>query len=116
MKTSINNTTSRILLAPVAILVMAVVWWLAGWELGLGAAWLVVYLSPELMMIFSKRWRVLKAEADREEEEHHREMLEEIERKYKDVELPDDLLRTPMDESDREFNRIFGIKPPSRLV
>ena len=116
MKTSVNNTTSRLIMAPVALLVMVLVWLLAGWELGLGAAWLVVYLSPELMMIFSKRWRVLKAKADREEEEYRREMLEEIERKYKGVELPDDLLRTPMDESDREFNRIFGIKPPSRLV
>ncbi len=83
MKTSVNNTTSRLILAPVALLVMVIVWMLAGWELGLGAAWLVVYLSPELMMIFSKRWRALKAKADREEEEYRREMLEEIERKYK---------------------------------
>ena len=83
MKLNTNNTTSRILLSPVTILVMVVVWLLAGWELGLGAAWLVVYLSPELMMIFSKRWRVLKAKAEREEEEYRREMLEEIERKYK---------------------------------
>ena len=83
MKTSVNNTTSRLILAPVALLVMVLVWLLAGWELGLGAAWLVVYLSPELMMIFSKRWKVLKAEAEREEEEYRREMLEEIERKYK---------------------------------
>ena len=83
MKLNTNNTTSRLLLAPVAILVMVVVWLFAGWELGLGAAWLVVYLSPELMMIFSKRWRVLKAEAEREAEEYRREMLEEIERKYK---------------------------------
>lgn len=83
MKTNTNNTTSRLILAPVALLVMVIVWMLAGWELGLGAAWLVVYLSPELMMIFSKRWRALKAKADREEEEYRREMLEEIERKYK---------------------------------
>lgn len=116
MKLNTNNTTSRLILAPVALLAMVLVWMLAGWELGLGAAWLVVYLSPELMMIFSKRWRVLKAKAEREEEEYRRELLEEIERKYRNVELPDDLLRTPMDESDREFNRIFGIKPPSRLV
>jgi len=116
MKLNTNNTTSRILLSPVAILVMVVVWLLAGCELGLLCAGLVVYLSPELMVMFSKRWRVLKAEADREEEEYRREMLEEIEQKYRNVELPDDLLRTPMDESDREFNRIFGIKPPSRLV
>ena len=83
MKLNTNNTTSRLILAPVAILVMVVVWLLVGWELGLLCAWMVVYLSPELMVIFSKRWRVLKAEADREEEEYRREMLEEIERKYK---------------------------------
>lgn len=100
MKTSINSTTSRILLAPVAILVMVVVWLLAGWELGLGAAWLVVYLSPELMMIFSKRWRVLKAKAEREEEERIRQLYEELDRKYKGVELPDDLLRVPRNPYD----------------
>jgi len=116
MKLNTNNTTSRLILAPVALLVMVLSGLLVNWEVGLLCAGMVVYLSPELMMIFSKRWRVLKAEAEREEEEYRREMLEEIERKYKGVELPDDLLRTPMDESDREFNRIFGIKPPSRLV
>ena len=98
MKTSVNNTTSRLILAPVALLVMVLVWLLAGWELGLGAAWLVVYLSPELMMIFSKRWRVLKAKADREEEERIRQLYEELDRKYKGVELPDDLLRVPKDQ------------------
>lgn len=98
MKTSVNNTTSRLILAPVALLAMVIVWMLAGWELGLGAAWLVVYLSPELMMIFSKRWRVLKAKADREEEERIRQLYEELDRKYKGVELPDDLLRVPKDQ------------------
>ena len=83
MKTSVNNTTSRLIMAPVAILVMVLLWLLVNWEVGLGAAWLVIYLAPDLMMIFSKRWRVLKAKADREEEEYRREMLEEIERKYK---------------------------------
>ena len=100
MKTSVNNTTSRLILAPVALLVMVLVWLLAGWELGLGAAWLVVYLSPELMMIFSKRWRVLKAEAEREEEERIRQLYEELDRKYKGVELPDDLLRAPTEPFD----------------
>ncbi len=100
MKLNTNNTTSRLILAPVAILVMVVVWLLAGWELGLGAAWLVVYLSPELMMIFSKRWRVLKAKADREEEERIRQLYEELDRKYKGVELPDDLLRVPRNPYD----------------
>lgn len=98
MKTSVNNTTSRLILAPVALLVMVIVWMLAGWELGLGAAWLVVYLSPELMIIFSKRWRALKAEAEREEEERIRQLYEELDRKYKGVELPDDLLRVPKDQ------------------
>ena len=85
MKLNTNNTTSRILLSPVAILVMVVVWLLAGWELGLLCAGLVVYLSPELMVMFSKRWRVLKAEADREEEERIRQLYEELDRKYKDT-------------------------------
>ena len=111
MKTSVNNTTSRILLAPVAILVMVIVWMLAGWELGLGAAWLVVYLSPELMMIFSKRWRALKAKADREEEEYRREMLEEIERKYKGVPMDDEHVPIlPVDDPriwDRDFESLF---------
>ena len=83
MKTNTNNTTSRLILAPVALLVMVLLWLLVNWEVGLLCAGMVVYLSPELMMIFSKRWRVLKAKADREEEEYRREMLEEIERKYK---------------------------------
>ena len=103
MKTSVNNTTSRILLAPVAIMVMVIVWMLAGWELGLGAAWLVVYLSPELMMIFSKRWRVLKAKADREEEEYRREMLEEIERKYKNVNMDNEPLPPMGWEGDTDY-------------
>ena len=103
MKLNTNNTTSRLILAPVAILVMVVVWLLAGWELGLGAAWLVVYLSPELMMIFSKRWRVLKAKADREEEEYRREMLEEIERKYRNVNMDNEPLPPMGWEGDTDY-------------
>ena len=83
MKLNTNNTTSRLIMAPVALLVMVLLWLLVNWEVGMLCAGMVVYLSPELMMIFSKRWRVLKAKADREEEEYRREMLEEIERKYK---------------------------------
>lgn len=98
MKRSINNTTSRILLAPVALLVMVLSGLLVNWEFGLLCAGMVVYLSPELMMIFSKRWRVLKAKADREEEERIRQLYEELDRKYKGVELPDDLLRVPKDQ------------------
>ena len=103
MKTSVNNTTSRLILAPVALLVMVLVWLLAGWELGLGAAWLVVYLSPELMMIFSKRWRVLKAKAEREEEEYRREMLEEIERKYRNVNMDNEPLPPMGWEGDTDY-------------
>lgn len=100
MKTSVNNTTSRILLAPVAILVMVLSGLLVSWDFGLLCAGMVVYLSPELMMIFSKRWRVLKAKADREEEERIRQLYEELDRKYKGVDLPDDLLRTPTEPFD----------------
>lgn len=98
MKTNINNTTSRLILAPVALLVMVLSGLLVNWEFGLLCAGMVVYLSPELMMIFSKRWRVLKAKADREEEERIRQLYEELDRKYKGVELPDDLLRVPKDQ------------------
>ncbi len=70
-------------MAPVALLVLVLSGLLVNWEFGLLCAGMVVYLSPELMVIFSKRWRVLKAKAEREEEEYRREMLEEIERKYK---------------------------------
>ena len=83
MKLNPNNTTSRLIMAPVALLVLVLSGLLVNWEFGLLCAGMVVYLSPELMVIFSKRWRVLKAKAEREEEEYRREMLEEIERKYK---------------------------------
>lgn len=98
MKLNTNNTTSRLILAPVALLVMVLSGLLVNWEFGLLCAGMVVYLSPELMMIFSKRWRVLKAKADREEEERIRQLYEELDRKYKGVELPDDLLRVPKDQ------------------
>ena len=98
MKLNTNTTTSRLILAPVALLVMVLLWLLVNWEVGLLCAGMVVYLSPELMMIFSKRWRVLKARADREEEERIRQLYEELDMKYKGVELPDDLLRVPKDQ------------------
>lgn len=66
MKLNTNNTTSRLIMAPVALLVMVLLWLLVNWEVGMLCAGLVVYLSPELMMIFSKRWRVLKAEEMKE--------------------------------------------------
>ena len=98
MKTSTINTSSRLIMAPVALLVMVLLWLLVNWEVGLLGAGMVVYLAPDLMMIFSKRWRVMRAEAEREEEEYRRELLEELDRKYKGVELPDDLLRVPRDQ------------------
>lgn len=103
MGTSINNTTSRLILAPVALLVMVLLWLLVNWEVGLLCAGMVVYLSPELMVMFSKRWRVLKAEADCEEEEYRREMLEEIERKYRNVNMDNEPLPPMGWEGDTDY-------------
>ena len=103
MKTSVNNTTSRLILAPVALLVMVLLWLLVNWEVGMLCAGMVVYLSPELMVMFSKRWRVLKAEADREEEEYRREMLEEIERKYRNVNMDNEPLPPMGWEGDTDY-------------
>ena len=113
MKTNTNNTTSRLIMAPVALLVMVLLGLLVNWEFGLLCTGMVVYLSPELMMIFSKRWRVLKAKADREEEEYRREMLEEIERKYRSVPMDDDehVPILPVDDPriwDRDFKSLFN--------
>ena len=103
MKTNTNNITSRLILAPVALLVMVLSGLLVNWEVGLLCAGMVVYLSPELMMIFSKRWRVLKAKADREEEEYRREMLEEIERKYRNVNMDNEPLPPMGWEGDTDY-------------
>lgn len=103
MKTSVNNTTSRLILAPVALLVMVLSGSLVNWEFGLLCAGMVVYLSPELMVIFSKRWRVLKAKAEREEEEYRREMLEEIERKYRNVNMDNEPLPPMGWEGDTDY-------------
>ena len=103
MKLNTNNTTSRLIMAPVALLVMVLLWLLVNWEVGLLCAGMVVYLSPELMMIFSKRWRVLKAKADREEEEYRREMLEEIERKYRNVNMDNEPLPPMGWEGDTDY-------------
>lgn len=103
MKLNTNNTTSRLILAPVALLVLVLSGLLVNWEVGLLCAGMVVYLSPELMMIFSKRWRVLKAKADREEEEYRREMLEEIERKYRNVNMDNEPLPPMGWEGDTDY-------------
>ena len=57
----------------------------------------------------------------REKEDRRRELLEEIERKYGNVRMDDDdrVPILPVDDPriwDRDFNNMFGIKPPSRLV
>ena len=103
MKLNTNNTTSRLIMAPVALLVLVLSGLLVNWEFGLLCAGMVVYLSPELMMIFSKRWRALKAEAEREEEEYRREMLEEIERKYKGTNWDKEPLPPMKWEGDTDF-------------
>lgn len=54
-------------------------------------------------------------EAKREKEQRRRELYEELDRKYKGVPTDNEPL-FPLDEFDRDFNNMFGIKPPSRLV
>ena len=103
MKTSTNNTTSRLVMVPVALLVMVLLWLLFNWEVGLLGAGMVVYLAPDLMIIFSKRWRVMRAEAEREEEEYRREMLEEIERKYRNVNMDNEPLPPMGWEGDTDY-------------
>ena len=51
----------------------------------------------------------------KEKEDRRRELYEELDRKYKGVPENDDSL-FPSNEFDRDFNKMFGIKPPSRLV
>ena len=103
MKTSTYRISSRLIMAPVAILVMVLLWLLVNWEVGLLCAGMVVYLAPELMMIFSKRWRVMRAEAEREEEEYRRELLEEIERKYRNVNMDNEPLPPMGWEGDTDY-------------
>ena len=103
MKTSTYRISSRLIMAPVAILVMVLLWLLVNWEVGLLCAGMVVYLAPELMMIFSKRWRVMRAEAEREEEEYRRELLEEIERKYRNVNIDNEPLPPMGWEGDTDY-------------
>ena len=90
-------------MVPVALLVMVLLWLLFNWEVGLLGAGMVVYLAPDLMIIFSKRWRVMRAEAEREEEEYRREMLEEIERKYRNVNMDNEPLPPMGWEGDTDY-------------
>lgn len=70
-----------------------------------------LYSFPE--MCRQERERVRR---EREEkEDRRRELWEELDRKYKNVPMDNEPL-FPMDEFDRDFNNMFGIKPPSRLV
>lgn len=113
MITNTNNTTSRLIMAPVALLVMVLLWLLVNWEVGMLCAGLVVYLSPELMVIVSPRWRRLKAKNDREEEQRIRELYEELDRKYKGVKMDDDeqIPILPIDDPrlwDRDFKSLFN--------
>lgn len=70
-----------------------------------------IYMFPEV----SRHERERQERELREKEERRRELLEEIERKYKGVPMDDEPL-FPLDEFDSDFNNMFGIKPPSRLV
>ena len=70
-----------------------------------------IYMFPEV----SRHERERQERELREKEERRRELLEEIERKYKGVPMDDEPL-FPLDELESDFNNMFGIKPPSRLV
>lgn len=86
MNMNTDKTTSRILLAPVAIVVMLLLWLLVNWEVGLGAAWLVIYLAPDLMVIFSTKWRKQRAVQARlaEEEKRRHELMRVMDSLYGD--------------------------------
>ena len=77
-----------------------------------------VYLLGGCLRSLPEMWRheLERQERDlREKEERRRELYEELDRKYKGVPTDNEPL-FPMDEFDRDFNNMFGIKPPSRLV
>ena len=77
-----------------------------------------VYLLGGCLHSLPEMWRheLERQERDlREKAERRRELYEELDRKYKGVPTDNEPL-FPMDEFDRDFNNMFGIKPPSRLV
>lgn len=77
-----------------------------------------VYLLGGCLRSLPEMWRheLERQERDlREKEERRRELYEELDRKYKGVSTDNEPL-FPLDEFDRDFNNMFGIKPPSRLV
>lgn len=77
-----------------------------------------VYLLGGCLRSLPEMWRheLERQERDlREKEERRRELYEELDRKYKGVPTDNEPL-FPLDEFDRDFNNMFGIKPPSRLV
>lgn len=70
-----------------------------------------IYIFPEISPHERER---IRRERD-EKEQRRRELYEELDRKYKGVPTDNEPL-FPLDEFDRDFNNMFGIKPPSRLV
>ena len=70
-----------------------------------------IYMFPEISRHERER---IRRERD-EKEQRRRELYEELDRKYKGVPTDNEPL-FPLDEFDRDFNNMFGIKPPSRLV
>ena len=82
------------------------------------AACMGMFLLGFCLRSLPEMWRqeVKRQERElREKEDRRRELWEELDRKYKGVPMDDDPM-FPMDEFDRDFNNMFGIKPPSRLV
>ena len=82
------------------------------------AACMGLLLLGFCLLSLPEMWRqeVKRQERElREKEDRRRELYEELDRKYKGVPMDDEPL-FPLDEFDRDFNNMFGIKPPSRLV
>ena len=82
------------------------------------AACMGMFLLGFCLRSLPEMWRqeVKRQERElREKEDRRRELWEELDRKYKNVPMDNEPL-FPMDEFDRDFNNMFGIKPPSRLV
>lgn len=101
-----NTAVCRLLMVPVVLVVMLVVWWLFDWEAGLFGGMMVLLAAPELLVIFSKRWRTLKAIEEEEDRERERSLFAELDRKYPNE--SSDPIEEPeyIDKIDEE---IFGI-------
>lgn len=101
-----NTAVCRLIMAPLAIVVMLVVWWLFDWKAGLFGGMMVLLVAPELLVIFSKRWRALKAMEEDEQRQRERRLFDELDRKYPNE--SSDPIEEPeyIDKIDEE---IFGI-------